>query len=60
MKNKLENDNDMVTLEENDDVVGLLKKLKTMAFSAGDVEYKEWVLQALLRKLTSTKAQQRR
>ena len=53
VKNKLENDKDMVGLEENDDVVGLLKKLKSWAFSAGDVENKYWVLQSLLRRLTS-------
>ena len=36
-KSKLESDSNCATLEKNDDVVGLLKKLKELAFSTGGV-----------------------
>ena len=53
VKGRLENDSGFATLESNDDVVGLLKKLKDMAFSTGGVQHPFWTLQTVLRHLTA-------
>ena len=45
VKKRLESDPDFVTLEEKDDVVGLLKMLKAMAFATGKIQYEFWTLQ---------------
>jgi Zinc knuckle len=53
VKSKLENDEDFEQLELNDDVVGLLKMLKQMAFSTAGIQEPFWTLQTLLRRLTA-------
>jgi len=52
VKNKLVNNVGYETLEDSDDVVGLLKMLKEMAFSTIGVQYPYWTLQNVLRHLT--------
>jgi len=42
VESKLENDDGFADLEKNDDVVGLLAKLKTMAFSTGGIQDPYW------------------
>ena len=51
VKSRLANDSVFATLEQNDDVVGLLKKLKEFAFSTGGVQEPFWTLQGVLRHL---------
>ena len=53
VKNKLANDTGFENLEENDDVVGILKMLKGMAFSTDGVQNVFWSLQGVLRRLTA-------
>jgi len=53
VKSKLENDTGFAALEANDNVVGLLDKLKEMAFSTGGVQHPFWTLQNVLRRLTA-------
>jgi len=50
VKKRLESDPDFVTLEEKDDVVGLLKKLKAMAFATGKIQYEFWTLQKSMKR----------
>ena len=51
VKSKLENELGYATLEMNDDVVGLLKQLKQMAFASGGVQHPFWTLQIVMRRL---------
>jgi len=53
VKNKLANNVGFETLEDGDDVVGLLKMLKEMAFSNSGVQHPHWTLQNVLRRLTA-------
>lgn len=53
VKNKLVNNVGFDTLEDSDDVVGLLKMLKEMAFSTSGVQHPYWTLQNVLRRLTA-------
>jgi hypothetical protein len=53
LKSKLANDAGFATLEQNDDVKGLLGKLKELAFSTGGVQHPFWTLQNMLRRLTA-------
>jgi len=55
VKNKLVNNVQVgfETLEDSDDVVGLLKMLKEMAFSTSGVQQPYWTLQNVLRRLTA-------
>jgi len=53
VKNKLVNNVGFETLEDGDDVVGLLKMLKEMAFSTSGVQHPCWTLQNVLRRLTA-------
>jgi len=53
VKNKLVNNVGFETLEDSDDVVGLLKMLKEMAFSTSGVQHLCWTLQNVLRHLTA-------
>jgi hypothetical protein len=53
LKSKLANDAGFATLEQNDDVTGLLGKLKELAFSTGGVQHPFWTLQNMLRRLTA-------
>jgi len=53
VKNKLVNNVGFETLEDSDDVVGLLKMLKEMAFSTSGVQHPHWTLQNVLRRLTA-------
>jgi len=53
VKNKLVNNVGFETLEDSDDVVGLLKMLKEMAFLTSGVQHLCWTLQNLLRHLTA-------
>ena len=48
---KLESDEEYAKLEKNRDIVGLLKKLKTMAFLTGGVQDPFWALQNVLKRL---------
>jgi len=52
-KNQLVNNVGFETLEDSDDVVGLLKMLKEMTFSTGGVQHPHWTLQNVLRRLTT-------
>jgi hypothetical protein len=51
VKSKLEKELGYATLEMNDDVVGLLRQLKQMAFSSGGVQHPFWTLQIVMRRL---------
>ena len=51
VKSKLENELGYATLEMNDDVVGLLRQLKQMAFASGGVQHPFWTLQIVMRRL---------
>jgi hypothetical protein len=51
VKSKLENELGYATLEMNDDVVGLLRQLKQMAFASGGVQHPFWTLQIVIRRL---------
>jgi hypothetical protein len=51
VKRKLENELGYATLEMNDDVVGLLRQLKQMAFASGVVQHQFWTLQIVMRPL---------
>jgi hypothetical protein len=51
VKSKLENESGYATLEMNDDVVGLLRQLKQMAFASGGVQHPFWILQIVMRRL---------
>jgi hypothetical protein len=51
VKSKLENELGYATLEMNNDVVGLLRQLKQMAFASGGVQHPFWTLQIVLRRL---------
>jgi len=53
VKNKLVNNVGFKALEDSDDVVGLLKMLKEMAFSTSGVQHPYWTLQNVLRRLTA-------
>jgi hypothetical protein len=53
LKSRLVNEIEYNSLEDNDDVVGLLNKLKEMAFSTAGVEHPCWALQAVLKRLTA-------
>jgi hypothetical protein len=52
VKSKLENELGYATLEEmNDNVVGLLRQLKQMAFASGGVQHPFWTLQIVMQRL---------
>jgi hypothetical protein len=51
VKSKLENELGYATLEMNDNVVGLLRQLKQMAFASGGVQHPFWTLQIVMRRL---------
>jgi hypothetical protein len=51
MKSKLENKLGYATLEMNDDVVGLLRQQKQMAFASGGAQHPFWTLQIVMRRL---------
>ena len=53
VKNQLVNEKEYAALEDGDDVVGLLKILKTMAFSTANVQHPYWALQSVLKRLTA-------
>jgi hypothetical protein len=48
VKSKLENELGYATLEMNDNVVGLSRQLKQMAFASGGVQHPFWTLQIVL------------
>jgi hypothetical protein len=48
VKSKLENELGYATLEMNNDVVGLLRQLKQMAFALGGVQHPFWTLQIVM------------
>jgi len=50
MKNKVESAATFSALEENDDVVGLLAKLKELAYTTDNVQYEYWTMQAVMRR----------
>jgi hypothetical protein len=53
VKNKLMNQKEYATLEDDDDVVGLLKMLKSMAFSTTAVQHPYWTMQSVLKRLSA-------
>lgn len=53
VKNRLVNEKGYDTLEDNDDIVGLLKMLKSMAFSTTGVQHPYWTLQLVLKRLAA-------
>ena len=53
MRNKIEHLADYESLEEDDDVVGLLGKMKELAHSTEDTQCKCWTMQSTMRKMFS-------
>jgi hypothetical protein len=53
VKKRLEADPGFITLEEEDDVAGLLKVLKSMAFATGKIQYEYWTLQKSLKRFVN-------
>lgn len=53
IKNKLRNDSEVTKLEQDDDVAGLLTKIKAMIFSMEDVQHPFWTAQIGLRRFTA-------
>jgi hypothetical protein len=53
LKSNLANDSGFDTLEQNDNVKGLLGKLKELAFLTSDVQHPFWMLQNMLQRLTA-------
>lgn len=51
MRNKLEGLPEYATLEENDDVIGLLGKLSELVYSTEHVQYEYWTMQSTMRKV---------
>jgi Zinc knuckle len=52
VKSKLDLDAEFDELENTDDVVGFLKKLRTMTFSSEGIQHPYWSLQEVMRRLT--------
>ena len=59
VKSKLENDSSCDQLEADDDVVGLLAKLKELAFSTSGVQHPHWTMQLVMRQLSTVHQGQR-
>jgi hypothetical protein len=57
MKNKVEGSPDYSTLEEKDDVIGLLKSIKQFTFSTKKMQCKFWTQQASMRALLTMQQQ---
>ena len=55
MKNKIESVPEYDKLETNDDVIGLLGKLKELVYSTDKTQYEFWTMQATMRKLINLK-----
>jgi hypothetical protein len=53
VKSRVVNHIEYSTLEDKDDVVGLLKLLKSMAFSTTGVQHPYWTMQLVLKRLTA-------
>ena len=53
MKNKVESLPDYQDLEDEDDVVGLLKKMKDLVCATDYVQHECWMMQSVMRKLVS-------
>ena len=53
VKNRVVNHIEYTTLEDKGDVVGLLKMLKSMAFSTTGVQHPYWTMQLVLKRLTA-------
>jgi hypothetical protein len=53
MRNRVVNHKEYATLEDKDDVVGLLKVLKSMAFSTTGVQHPYWTMQTVLKRLAA-------
>jgi hypothetical protein len=53
MRNKLESLPEYNGLEESDDFVGLLKKIKELVYSTDNTQYEYWKLQASFVKLAT-------
>ena len=53
VRNRLVNEKEHAALEDEDDVVGLLKMLKYMAFSTAGVQHPYWTLQLVLKRLAA-------
>jgi len=51
MKNKVEASAGYNDLEKKDDVIGLLKTLKGLAYTTDNVQYEFWIMQASIKKL---------
>ena len=59
MRNKLESLDSFPQLEVNDDVIGLLKVLKELAFSTINAHYEYWTMMESLRKLMNVQQMSR-
>lgn len=57
MRNKVESLANFPELDENDDVVELLKAIKNLAYSMGEVRYPYWTMQASLKTLVNLQQQ---
>jgi len=55
MKNKIESVPEYALFETNDDVIGLLGKMKELVYSMDKTQYKFWTMQAAMRKLINLK-----
>jgi hypothetical protein len=53
MRNKIECLPDYESLEKNDDVAGLLKKMKGLVYTTDNVQYEFWTMQSVLRSLVT-------
>ena len=60
MKNKIERLDDYKDLEDKNNVIGLLKKMQEVAFSADSVQYEFWLMQQSMRKLATCNNSRRR
>ena len=55
MRNKIESLPDYEQMEQDDDVIELLKKMKELAYSTDNNQYEYWVMQATMRKMITMK-----
>jgi len=59
MKNKVESSSGFSELEKKDDVIGLLKRLKDLAYTTDNVQYDYWTMQAMMRTFIDMKQEQK-
>jgi hypothetical protein len=55
MKGMVERADGFGDLEEKDDVIGLLGKIRDLAYTTDNVQYEFWMMQATMRQLMTMK-----